>query len=132
MQGRHRGFDSVSRLRRALDERGLFARSPSAEPLAGASFRPPQDSACFPQDQRRRCAAALPARLPPSAGVAFPFGRPGCRPALRLALATEWERGTAFLFAPVLLAAGALSYFAVGREPYFLTVAAVGERRWQC
>ena len=34
-----------------------------------------------------------------------------------LAVATEWERGTAFLFAPVLLAAGAFAYFVANREP---------------
>ena len=43
----------------------------------------------------------------------------------RRAVAIEWERGTAFLFAPVLMAAGALTYFAVDREPYVATVVAL-------
>ena len=44
--------------------------------------------------------------------------------ALREAVATEWERGTLFLFTPVMMAAGALTYFAVDREPYLATAAA--------
>lgn len=39
--------------------------------------------------------------------------------ALRDALTLEWERGTAFLLVPVLLAAGALAYFALRTEPRF-------------
>jgi competence protein ComEC len=35
------------------------------------------------------------------------------------ALSLEWERGTAFLFVPVLLAMGALTYFALRVEPGF-------------
>ncbi len=46
------------------------------------------------------------------------------------ALATEWERGTAFLFLPVCLSAGALTYFELAWEPSFIplfsSVAALG------
>ena len=49
--------------------------------------------------------------------------------AIRLALATEWERGTAFLFAPVLLAAGAFAYFAADREPSLGSIAGFGRGR---
>ncbi|HTV69191.1 MAG TPA: ComEC/Rec2 family competence protein [Rhizobiaceae bacterium] len=38
---------------------------------------------------------------------------------VRTALTTEWERGTAFHFIPVLQAAGALTYFALPGEPGF-------------
>jgi ComEC/Rec2-related protein len=38
-------------------------------------------------------------------------------------LATEWDRGTAFLFLPVLLAAGALTYFSLPFEPAWQTLA---------
>ena len=99
-----------------LDERGLFAFAP-AEPLP----------------------AELPAKQAPTIGpstIARLAGRLAFLPALptlsadrlpsafQSAVATEWERGTAFLFAPVLMAAGALTYFAVGREPYLATAAA--------
>ena len=106
-----------------LDERGLFApvpadRSPGAlapqqdQPLATSS------PASRPFARRLQLLPALPSLATEQLSAD-----------LRLALATEWERGTAFLFAPVLLAAGALSYFAVPREPYFLTVRRIGDRR---
>ena len=44
------------------------------------------------------------------------------RRALLMALETEWERGTAFAFVPVFLAAGALVYFNLAREPTVLQV----------
>ena len=37
--------------------------------------------------------------------------------AVRFAVSTELDRGIAFILAPVFLAAGALIYFALGREP---------------
>ena len=37
--------------------------------------------------------------------------------AIELAVTTEWERGTAFLFVPVFLAIGAVSYFSLELEP---------------
>jgi hypothetical protein len=46
------------------------------------------------------------------------------------ALATKWERGTAFLFAPVL-AAGAFAYFAADREWFIAEVCRLRSRRWQ-
>src|SRR6185312_12076104 len=39
---------------------------------------------------------------------------------VRTAAATEWERGTAFLFVPVCLSAGALVYFHISWEPSFV------------
>ncbi|MDW6022828.1 ComEC/Rec2 family competence protein [Mesorhizobium sp. BAC0120] len=39
--------------------------------------------------------------------------------AVRNAIATEWDRGTTFLFTPVFLAAGALVYFSIDSEPSF-------------
>lgn len=41
------------------------------------------------------------------------------RLAVASALAAEWERGTAFLFVPVCLSAGALIYFCISWEPPF-------------
>ncbi|OJU05164.1 MAG: hypothetical protein BGN87_14260 [Rhizobiales bacterium 65-79] len=39
---------------------------------------------------------------------------------IRTAATTEWERGTAFLFVPVCLSAGALVYFNISWEPSFI------------
>jgi hypothetical protein len=93
-----------------LDERGLFA-------LARVEPSP----------------AELPAPATGPAKIARLGGRLAFLPVLsadrlpsafRCAVLTEWERGTAFLVAPVLMAAGALTYFAVGREPYLATTVA--------
>jgi competence protein ComEC len=39
---------------------------------------------------------------------------------IRTAAATEWERGTTFLFVPVCLSAGAIAYFNISWEPSFV------------
>src|SRR5690606_12617405 len=57
----------------------------------------------------------LPLGVPPRAAIAR---------AVDFALSTELDRGAAFVVAPVLLAVGALVYFALGREPGFLPLAA--------
>jgi competence protein ComEC len=102
----------------ALDERGLFAPVPADRSPSGLSPQQGQLPVADAAETR------LPARRPLSSPVLPSNLRIWLPSVFRLALATEWERGTAFLFAPVLLAAGALSYFAVGREPYLATVAA--------
>lgn len=45
--------------------------------------------------------------------------------ALQLALSTEADRGTLFLFVPILLAAGSLAYFTAPSEPAFFIVALI-------
>ncbi len=44
--------------------------------------------------------------------------------AVHFAVATELDRGVAFILAPVFLAVGALIYFSLGHEPGFLPLAA--------
>ena len=44
--------------------------------------------------------------------------------AVRSAVSTEIDRGTAFILIPVFLALGAIAYFSLGREPGFLPLAA--------
>lgn len=104
----------------AGDERSHFALAapPLAIPTASAdaaelapggdAFRPPG----VPGGRAPRAAFRLagPNR----------FGRPHLAQAAAKALATEWERGTAFLFVPVFLSAGVLVYFSLAGEPRFL------------
>ena len=62
----------------------------------------------------------LPSAAPKENAVAFQDDREAARPFLaRLteALELEWERGTAFLFLPILLAGGAFVYFGLPSEP---------------
>src|SRR3954451_14564025 len=82
-----------------LDERGLFALAP-AEPLPAElpTGRAPVPATGGANAARLgRLLASLPALAPVSAD-SLPR-------AFRNAVAIEWERGTAFLFAPVLMAA---------------------------
>lgn len=61
--------------------------------------------------------AAAPAQAP-----AFPFGFANRVPALRRCFDSELEHGTAFVFVPVLIALGALSYFSAPAEPGFTSL----------
>ncbi|MCO5157368.1 MAG: ComEC family competence protein [Aquamicrobium sp.] len=90
------------------DERRQFAL-PGAAPLAPMPARREAVSA----DSR----PALPERPPSHPPVAVARGLPAT---LRRALDGEPERGNGFLFAPVFMAAGALSYFTLAAEPSFL------------
>src|SRR5262245_2520825 len=105
------GPDDQVRLQVPFDERAGFARELMSAPPAGIER------------------AADPPLVPGSA-----FGRtakaglkisrlvrpaPLLRAAVQHAVATEWERGTIFLFTPVLLGAGALVYFSIDSEPSF-------------
>jgi ComEC/Rec2-related protein len=94
-----------------LDERAGF--SPGALPAGVAGVHPVPAPASVPALSYRE---SLP--RPASLGM-FPVRLGRRRPALLTALTTEHERGTAFLFVPVFMAAGAFSYFAVDREPTF-------------
>jgi len=110
------GPDDTVRLETPLDER--------------AGFAPPSDNR-FPAGFTATAGdqAVLPAGLQ-QRGISFrapaPLSRPKAGPwsTLREAVSTEWERGTTFLFIPVLLAAGALTYFALDREPAFAEIGA--------
>lgn len=44
----------------------------------------------------------------------------GLKPGLQQAFTTELERGNSFLFAPVFMAGGALTYFGLAKEPGFV------------
>ncbi len=88
------------------DERRQFAL-PAAAPLAPA----PRET--IPADPR----PAFPERPSSHPPVAAVRGLPAT---LRRALDGELERGNGFLFAPVFMAAGALSYFTLAAEPSFL------------
>lgn len=85
-------------------------RSPVGERafFAPPSLRPATVPAREPEVAGRRAAA-------PTSGLK-PFAA-GAFDAVSRTLVTEWERGTAFLFAPVLMALGALIHFAAASEP---------------
>ncbi len=94
--------------------RGITA-SAALEPTAPASLRPgpfgrllrrPFAHTGNWQSLRSRITAATPSRT------------------FSAAVATELDRGIAFLLMPVFLAVGALVYFSLGREPGFLPLAA--------
>ena len=110
-----------------LDERAGFAIG--ALPPAVARLDTPA-----PAPERR---GLVPMRHPTpqlSAAILRLKARARFGPAVRAALATELERGTAFLFVPVFLAVGALAYFVAETEPAFATViasvAVIGVLRW--
>jgi competence protein ComEC len=111
-----------------LDERTGFAFA--QPPAIGRGLVPALDKPDLP--------ARFPGGGPLGRALAFTRGLPAkstrVRPAVRSALATELDRGTPFLFVPVFLAAGALTYFAIPDQPAFATVAAsvavLGLLRW--
>lgn len=80
---------------RDVDERRQFAL-PDVPPAAGA---------------------IVPARPRPPPAAASGRSLRGLAPALARAMDSEIERGNAFLFAPVFMAGGALSYFTLRHEP---------------
>lgn len=95
------------------DERRHFAApAPGLPPEALPSEALPSEAlppAAAPSAPRPR-RAGLPVSLSPLAGLPS---------ALRRAFDGELDRGNAFLFAPVFMAAGALAYFAMREEPAF-------------
>jgi len=115
------GPHDTVRLDTPLDERAAFAFAPAAS--ESIAERP---QVVVPDRVARE-------RAVPAAALSLATAA-RLRPALDEAIATEWERGTAFLFVPVLLAAGAFTYFALAREPSFAeiaaSVAAVGLAAW--
>ena len=114
---------------------------PSAETWQGVAPAPGQDPGTSQIDLQpvsapgsRRIAGPLPPgpfARPQRAirsGIAGAIARIPTRPvavrAFNIAVATELDRGIAFLMAPVFLAAGALIYFSLADEPAFLALAA--------
>ena len=95
------------------DERRHFAApAPGLPPEALPSEALPSEAlppAAAPSAPRPR-RAGLPVSLSPLAGLPS---------ALRRAFDGELDRGNAFLFAPVFMAAGAIAYFALAEEPAF-------------
>lgn len=109
-----RSGETSERLQFGADEPLTF---PISSPVARSFDWPVK--ALGPETQ-----VGLPVKTPtPAKGVQSSDGaiRPR-RPLperIHTALTTEWERGTAFHFIPLLLAAGALTYFALPSEPGF-------------
>lgn len=131
-------------------ERAMFVRdaTPFALPAASQSVVPPREatppapvddaggSDLLPaprpvreagrllarQFARIRHASRLRSRIADAAGL-IP-SRAVAAKAFNVAVATELDRGIAFLLAPVFLAAGALAYFALRQEPGFIPLAA--------
>jgi competence protein ComEC len=102
---------------RAADERSHFAASSSADLPGDTAYRPdrPQRWPTQPADAAVRT-VAKPARKnrPP---FRFATAVAGIASAITRDAATEWERGTAFLFIPVFLAIGVILYFSLDFEP---------------
>ena len=123
------GSDEKVRLETTLDERAGFA--PLSVPDSPANLAPAGGHSSAPPARglspTLRGISVFSPALPPAV-------RRRLRPALREAYATEWERGTAFLFVPVFLAAGALAYFALNHEPGFsalgVSVVVLGALAW--
>ncbi len=92
---------------RDVDERRQFAL-PVAQPAVLPAVLP-----------AARSSAAPAVAEPLAAGIVLSGLRPlrGLPPALARAMDSEIERGNAFLFAPVFMAGGALSYFTLRGEP---------------
>lgn len=96
-------------------EQSLFAAASVAVPPVDQRLA----SASAGRGPRSAEGRGLVGRLRASAS----FRSAGFAAATREALATEWERGTAFLFIPIFLATGAVSYFALPAEPTFVGLA---------
>jgi len=99
-----------------LDERAGF--SPGALP-AGIAAVHPATVAAPASVPVLAYQGSLP--RPISLGI-FPIRLGRLRQVVLRALTTEHERGTPFLFVPVFMATGALTYFAVDREPTFIAL----------
>ncbi|WP_202329317.1 ComEC/Rec2 family competence protein [Mesorhizobium sp. L-8-3] len=91
-------------------ETSLFAMRPAARDHPGGA---PAD----PVEENDR--GGISARPPGAIRRRLPSGLrlPELGTAIGEALVTEWERGTAFLFIPVFLAAGAIAYYSIETEP---------------
>ena len=85
---------------------------PRSVPLTETAERLP---ASAPHLRRAIAAVRGKAALPPRAAAVR---------AVRSAVSTEIDRGTAFILIPVFLALGAIAYFSLGHEPGFLPLAA--------
>ena len=121
-----------------VGERSLFA--PDAAPFdfrpagsPGASLPSVEPTALRPASEppgtvpaRLEAPGALDRWLPRMRGIwrVRPPPSPAMRRALELAIATELDRGIAFLLVPVLLAVGALLYFSMVAEPGWIALAA--------
>src|SRR5262245_57917023 len=107
------GTDDQVRLQVPFDERAGFARGLMPAPPAGiesAAGPPPVSGSAF--GRTAKTALKITRLVRPGAASLL-------RTAVRHAIATEWERGTIFLFTPVFLGAGALVYFSIDSEPSF-------------
>lgn len=110
--------DDTVRLETRLDERAGFALPSDYTFPATQDAQPGQPNA--PPD----AIAWTPRGVSIHAPIPLIRERARLRLMLRDAVSAEWERGTAFLFIPVVLAAGALTYFAIGQEPGFIGIGA--------
>lgn len=100
--------------RAIADERVLVAPSEAA---AGAPRSPARREEAAPGDPSGEIAPRLPRAPPPCAGPGFAARCVVAVARVDRALAAERDRGVPFLLVPVLLACGALAYFALPAEP---------------
>lgn len=102
-----------------MSERGLFAALDDAPALQPAARRPDPPSSRVPVSVPGAGSGAVAASR-----AAARLARTSLLPTARAAFALEADRGTAFLFVPVLLAAGCVAYFALPGEPGLIPVSA--------
>jgi competence protein ComEC len=108
-----RAADTVLKV---VSERSLFA-APS-EGTVPARIAEPVSPARVPSIASPPILDVPPAPVSSPKGMVARFSAGGLS-ALQLALSTEADRGTLFLFVPILLAAGSLAYFTAPGEPAF-------------
>ncbi len=103
-----------------VSERELFDGGPEGQTLPQQPAWPKEANPPRPAPQPPPRVAHLPAAVRRAlTAVAAPTTRGYRNRALAAAFATELDRGTPFLFMPVLLGAGAIIYFRLPSEPDF-------------
>jgi len=106
------------------------------ERLHFAAFSPPKaiEERALERGWPREWPASLPPSVPPEEKksqavwplIRLPALAAKAASGIRRDATTEWERGTAFLFIPVFMAAGVLIYFSVAFEPSALPLLTTG------
>ena len=97
------------------DERRQFAMSAAAPFSVDLPMAEVPDPATIKRSSAREAGYAGRQIMPLPTAILSDL-----KPGLRRAFTTELERGNSFLFAPVFMAAGALTYFALAKEPGFV------------